>query len=454
MATLLEAYAKRLSYSDGVYAKYHEGETLSESKKITIAKVLDNTAKFLNESFSNSVGTQRSDMGLFKKFTLDLTTVALPNLIANDLVIVKPMASMSGFVQYIKFVAGSAKGGVAVGDNFNDPWKLGDYQDERRINYTAEAIVESCTSGVAFTAAWTPIVKGVFDVSGTKYDACVTDASGNKTYGNFDASGVITPGATGKIAYKYDNVTIPQNDLPVLNAKMEGITLQAKARRIAIYYSQMAAFQAKTETGMDLNKALATQACGELSYEIDTEVVCLLRDLADEQPEEVVFNKHLPVGVSKMEHYEGFAEVIERASQHIYDRTHKHAANYMVIASDIKPILSLMRGWKAASTAKISGPYFAGEINGIKVYVSPALGVGKFFCGFNGDDLMTSAAIYAPYMAIVPTQLLGYADGGMSQGFSTLYDLKELNRCLVVKGRVVDETVSGATFQSRGEING
>ena len=30
-------------------------------------------------------------------------------------------------------------------------------------------------------------------------------------------------------------------------------------------------------------------------------------------------------------------------------------------------------------------------------------------------------------MAIVPTQLLGLADGGMSQGFSTLYDMKLLS---------------------------
>ena len=31
---------------------------------------------------------------------LNLTTVALPNLIANELVIVSPMSSMSGYVAY------------------------------------------------------------------------------------------------------------------------------------------------------------------------------------------------------------------------------------------------------------------------------------------------------------------------------------------------------------------
>ena len=43
---------------------------------------------------------------------------------------------------------------------------------------------------------------------------------------------------------------------------------------------------------------------------------------------------------------------------------------------------------------------------------------GEFFFGVNGSDLQTSAAVYAPYMAIVPTQLLGFADGTMSQGLT------------------------------------
>ena len=98
-----------------------------------------------------------------------------------------------------------------------------------------------------------------------------------------------------------------------------------------------------------------------------------------------------------------------------------------------------MRGWKAAGNAKINGPYFAGTLNGLKVYVSPAIAPNRFFVGYNGNDLVTSAAVFAPYMAVVPTQLLGFADGGMSQGFSTLYDLKLLNKDLLVAGSIVDE---------------
>ena len=192
--------------------------------------------------------------------------------------------------------------------------------------------------------------------------------------------------------------------------------------------------------GIDLGEVLATQACAELSYEIDTEVVNLLVKTAIEKRdyEDLVFNKALPYGVSKRDHYAGFAEIIEVASQHIYDLTQKHAANYMLIASNIKPMLALMDGWKAASTNKINGPYFAGTLNGIKVYVSPAIPAGRYVLGYNGDDMVTSAAVYAPCMAVVPTQLLGFADGSMNQGFSTLYDLVLLNDMLLAAGKVIN----------------
>ena len=78
MANLLEAYAKRLNISEQVYGKAHQGATMDNHRKLVVAKVLENTNKFLKEALDSSMGTQRSDMGLFMKFSLNLTTVGLP----------------------------------------------------------------------------------------------------------------------------------------------------------------------------------------------------------------------------------------------------------------------------------------------------------------------------------------------------------------------------------------
>lgn len=432
---LLESYKGRLAVSESYYAKNHNGEKLSNNKKLVVAKLLENTNKYLNEAFENSVGTQRTDMGLFRKFSLNLTTVAVPNLIAFDLVIVQPMSAMSGYVNYIQYVAGSNKGETKQGDIFNSPFGLGKVD----VNYTADRVVETVdATGAAvgkgnFKAAWTPVLTGFFkDAAGEKKDLKVTSAAGVVSYVNVAD---YTPVEGDKVAYVYDNQIIPQNDLPIINAEVKMIPLVAKARRIAIYYSQMAAFQAKTDYGFDLGDQLAEKAVGQLSYEIDTEVTQLLIDNAPAD-NDLVWSKTLPVGVSKQEHYAGFVEILEIARQKIYDRTKRFAPNYMLIASNILPILAFIPGFEAAPVGSVNGPYFAGTLNGLKVFVTPNITAGTFVIGVNGDDMMSSAAVYAPYMPIVPTQLLGFADGGMSQGWSTLYDLRLLNDNLLVAGRV------------------
>ena len=62
----------------------------------------------------------------------------------------------------------------------------------------------------------------------------------------------------------------------------------------------------------------------------------------------------------------------------------------MVIASNVLPILTFMKGFTAAPAGQINGPYFAGTLNGLKVYVSPAVKAGRFFIGVNGNDMMSS----------------------------------------------------------------
>ena len=132
----------------------------------------------------------------------------------------------------------------------------------------------------------------------------------------------------------------------------------------------------------------------------------------------------------------GFVEILEAAATKIYDRTQRFSPNFMIIASSIRQILAFIPGFEAASTTEHNGPYFLGTLNGIKIFVSPALKDGKFVLGVNNGAAEATAAIYAPYMPIVPTQLLNYADGSFSQGWSTLYDLKILNANLLVAGRV------------------
>jgi hypothetical protein len=409
---------------------------MSSNTALTTAVLLDNTNRWMTESLNSEIGaTSRGDLGAWKKFCLNLTNIAVPSLIANDLVIVHPMTSYSGSVAYLEYVSLTDKGDVKVGDVFNSVFGHGK-MDEARQNFTSQVVIETVDAeGLMFPAV----------ADGFTY----RDAEGKLAKATYRVGNEYTnelPAVGTKVAYmaeQFQMEKVPAKEIPAIGPRMKHIPLVAEPRRIAVRYDQITAFQAKTDYGFSLDKQIAEQACGELAYEIDTEIVAMLRDGAkvgttEDELKALTWSKTLPVGVSKFEHYNGFLEVVEMAKAIIYDRTKKFHPNYMVIASDILPVLRFVNGFTAVKNVKMNGPYKVGELDGMNVYVSPMMDKGEFFLGLNGNDMMSSAGVYAPYMAIVPTQLLGTPDGGMAQGFSTWYAKALLNKNLLIAGKIVD----------------
>lgn len=147
----------------------------------------------------------------------------------------------------IEYQAGTTKGETTNGDVFNSPFKLGNVD----ANYTAAHVVESFTGANSpVTASWYPVYNGADTASKARItsittsagvavavadDASVTVGTDGKTLTLSNGTGTAI-GATDtvKVAYVYDNVVIPQNDLPMLKAEMKSIPLIAKARRIAV----------------------------------------------------------------------------------------------------------------------------------------------------------------------------------------------------------------------------
>jgi hypothetical protein len=433
---LLETYSRQLKVAEAYVAKNFDGKTVSANTQLTTAVLLDNTNRWMTESMNMVAGGNRTDLGDWKKFCLNLTNIAVPSLIANDLVIVHPMTSYSGSVAYLKYVAASKKNGME-GKTLNDVFAHGE-MDDARMYYASPVVVETIEEGGATSMT---ALEGGFVVR----DA--SDASKVVKY-TYKIDGEYTNELkAGKVAYKtaegVDNRWqmdhVPATEIPSIAPKMERIALVAEPRRIAVRYDQITAFQAKTDYGFSLDKQIAEQACGELAYEIDTEIVDMLYRAAFARPERVEFNKRQPIGVSKFEHYNAFLEVVEEAKAIIYKRTRKFHPNYMVIGSNVLPVLRFVNGFTAVKNAKMNGPYKVGELDGLDVYVSPAIAENEFFFGLNGSDMMSSAGVYAPYMAIVPTQLLGTPDGGLTQGFSTWYAKALLNDLLLVGGEIVDK---------------
>lgn len=183
---------------------------------------------------------------------------------------------MSGFVTYVNYVSGIDKGETAEGDLFSNPFMLGDVAvngtRKPRIdaNFTGATVIEKVAE--AGKVAW--MQGGEFGAFGVLDDTDPTEEPAfHKGYvlkkNDTKLTAVASVAVGDDVSYVYNNIIIPQEKLPVLKAEMKSIPLIARARRIAIYYSQMAAFQSKTDYGLDLGDQLAQQAVGRLQYEID-----------------------------------------------------------------------------------------------------------------------------------------------------------------------------------------
>lgn len=397
-------------------------------------------------------------------------------------------------ITYFDYVKSSNKGASTQGDLIVNPFKNGKVDP----TYTSSTVeVNQDVASDKLTLKWVPVVPGsvaftlnngtyfdggdgkiykgefkskVFTAEGKDNDGVVEGRAGRFvvdhsgatevgtiTYGYAKAksvTGAIYGGETeavitftqehptGKAAikYTYNNIAIMQDDIPMVTAVQKGIYLMAKARRIAINYSQMAAFQAKQENGQDLGKNLEKVAVGTLKYEIDTEIVNLLVDnaydggLKGDKP--FVFNATPRNGVSLSQHFEGFEFMLENMKQYIYDQTQKFFPNYMICASNVINVVKFLKGWKSANPSNVNGPYVAGKLDNLTVIVTPNIDPSHFILGVNGSEFDTSAAVYAPYMALVPTSLLQTPDGATTQGWSTLYALQLLNKNLLVAGAI------------------
>ena len=83
MATLMEKYSRPIKVAEAYVANNFDGKRISETTKLNTAVLIDNTNKFMTMMEAmNTQATERSNLGEWKKFCLNLTNIAVPSLIA------------------------------------------------------------------------------------------------------------------------------------------------------------------------------------------------------------------------------------------------------------------------------------------------------------------------------------------------------------------------------------
>lgn len=437
---LCERWANRITL---VQEKYFNGNDMGLERKAALAKQLENTQKFIKYQLSE--GIQSSDIGQYKRFALDMVTAVVSNLIAPEIVSVQPIDNRVGMINYIKYIYGSTKGRTNAGDVFADARNM--YASDP--NYTSKLVDgEGVTLDAAKTAAklkWAPVVAGTLVFVGdAEYkdngNGGLVDADGNSVGTvNYETGDItLTAAATAQVAvatYQYNNEFIPANDIPEIKLAIESLPITAKARRLKAYYSFEAAYELNKEYGTDIQTQLNSQAAAEISHEIDIEICNDLLAGAGAGAA-LTWSKVVPVGVSKMDHYDSFAITIEEGNAKIHQATRRVSGNFIVCGTQAAVIIKANRQFVSANPSDVTGPYFAGTLNGSKVFVNPEYDQYAFLIGYKGDNLLNAGYVYAPYMPIMTTDLVQLEDMAGRKGWATMYGKLMLNDKFYIAGKI------------------
>lgn len=450
---LCEKWSKRIDIVEQV-----KGTSLDLSRKAALAKILENTEGFIRYQLNEA--TQSSDIGQYKRFALDIITAAMPNLIAYDVVSVQPIENRTGMVNYIKYVYGNTKGSTEASTAFN----TGLNKHPSDPNFTSRLI-----RGEAYgltgqeskaTLQWGPIVPGTIKIKFTDatdtYTGVYTDKNKDGNLWLADAaaatadfkinyttkevtypSSFIGAGDIIDFDYAYNNEYIPMEDIPEIKLEIASVPITTQARRMKAYYSFEASYELTKEYGVDIQKELNAQAAAEIAHEIDIEICNELYTLAN-AGNELSWSKTLPYGVSMADHYDSFAIKLNEGSAMIHQATRRVSGNFVILGTQAAVIARSVRGFVPSNVTNITGPYFLGTLNGLKLYVNPEYDQWAFVIGFKGDSLLNAGYIYAPYMPIMTTDLVQLEDMAGRKGWATMYGKVMLNDRMYIKGKVTN----------------
>ena len=215
-------------------------------------------------------------------------------MIAQNLVLVKPMTNFNTVLYWREYALGTRKGGAGgIGEvapfagameaydqtqwnarNIINGWGTADFMrmSEDRMNYTGERVTETIAdpAPAKFFASFGPVKKGAFvdPATGVAHDVQVITAADplNPVFydirDNFPVTASMTayqrgaemedklqgrevtgyiPAAGDRVAYVYDNAYIPAEQIPSVVMRMQKRPVQAKIRRINYMFSKLAA---------------------------------------------------------------------------------------------------------------------------------------------------------------------------------------------------------------------
>lgn len=401
----------------------------------------------------------------FLGIQLPVITAMLSSLVLDDIAVVQALDRRVGSVFYMDVVRGTTKGGDDTSGTTLISATSGHAAGVAARKYASNNVYNETLgtkgSGNVFTATVTssPVVTGstivVVSTSGGVQDTLTvastsggTDVLAGATLsGTVDLeTGVVTingdgSSVTASASYKY-NFEKSATGVPYLDLDMRSLPLTAEDFMLRARFSIPAAADLQKAHGISMDELLVKYLGGEMKFAIDHHGVDLLLDAAGGAQAATspgTFNCALVDGQEWFFKRFQFMDYVAKASNNIFAKTKRAKANFLICGLDAGRVVAQMGGdsFKETVVDKPFGPHKIGTLRGMPVIVDPFIADTTIAFGYRGSDFFDGGFIYAPYIPMYATQMIGLSDLYNQQGFYSAAGYLVTNPGMFNKGAVV-----------------
>lgn len=441
------------------WAPYCEG--LEGWEKAQTAILLENQLNFM-ENELNEV-TKILQIGNFDKFAFPIIRAVYPNLIANEIVSVQPMAGPVSLIFYLDYLYGTAKGGISSGAAAFDA-RTGGTGNE---TFSGDAVNQENLFGQvssgdlsAGTTAFGPIRPGTVTIQYTTSSngaATVTDDgngglvglhsgdTGSITYSNANGLGAVTIDSSGNnitaitITYRYDSEAV--DNVPQIDLQLTSAPVMALVRKLRARWSLEAAQNLNALHGLDAEAELVGIMAEVIKQELDREIINDLNSFAAAGT--VTWDKTVPMGISYTEHKLSIVDSFVSLNNKVYQATKRAQTNWLVAGIAVCDVVETLPTFVAApgalGTQSNSGVLKIGTLNNRwTVYKDPFLTSTSWIQGYKGNSFLDTGYVYSPYIPLYTTPTIILDDFIGRKGIGTQYGKKTVNSLFYGTGTLIN----------------
>lgn len=456
--------AKWSPFLEGIDDEYTAGNT---------AILLENEARYLTEAPSGGE-TSNSDVVGLQKIMLPIVRRVFPNLIANNIVSVQPIAAPAGIIFYLKYQFGTDRPGTAQNDEYSmfegtagavegyNPYysvdEIGPFENTVSSSATAAVDTNPTLGGVAANTTWPVVANSYFGTveeldsngavtavysfayEGGAYvfrpaDRLTTSAAFSVT-DTTPATFTITRAAGAgdfkvRVWYKTD-MEFSEN-IPEMKINIQSIPVAVKTRKLKAMWSQESEQDLKAYHGLSADAELTALVSNEMIAEIDREIIqkCMSIVPASSrlQYDWNSFAANNTTG-NYLDTHMALMQRVTRSSNEVFRKSKIGPANWMIVGTKVASYIEVLKGFIPNPVTASMGMNIvkAGTYAGrYDIYKDPMFPDDKILMGHKSPQTPFGAGVvYSPYVTNLTPVIVGENDFNPRRGFLARYGLTQV----------------------------